>query len=88
MLHTVPPALSRKAASIQMNIRDHWDRLDQPTQKWLIDNPGCRILPRTITTIISKATGEDSGSGQHGEVVLSPEDHEFIRSKAEESLSA
>ena len=64
-----------------MNIKDHWDRLDSATQKWLIDNPGCQILPRTIATIISKETGEDLTGDQHGEKVLTQEDHEFIRSK-------
>lgn len=62
-----------------MNIKDHWDRLDPATQKWLMDNPGCQILPRTVTTVISKETGQDNEGGQHGEMVLSQEDHEFIR---------
>jgi len=65
-----------------MNIEDLWDRLDPTTQQWFVDNPGCQILPRTITTIISKEASEDMGDGQHGEKILSPEDHEFIRSKA------
>lgn len=65
-----------------MNIKDHWDRLDPATQRWLIDNPGCQILPRTIATVISKETGEDLTGGQHGEKILSAEDLEFIRSKA------
>ena len=67
-----------------MKIKDHWDRLDPATQKWLIDNPGCQILPRTINTVVSKAAGEDLSTGRHGEKVLSQEDHEFIRSKATE----
>ena len=65
-----------------MNIKDHWDRLDTATQKWLVDNPGCQILPRTIATVVSQETGEDLTSGEHGETVLSQEDREFIRSKA------
>ena len=65
-----------------MHIKDHWDRLDPATRKWLIDNPGCQILPRTITAVVSKTAGEDFGTGQHGERALSQEDHEFIRSKA------
>ena len=71
-----------------MKIEDHWDRLDPATQKWLIDNPGCQILPRTITTVVSKVAGEDLASGQHGEKALSQEDHEFIRSKATEVSNA
>jgi hypothetical protein len=68
-----------------MNIKDHWDALDPAMQKWLIDNPGCRILPRTITSVLSKETGQDLTNGPHGEKVLSDEDHEFIRSKANEA---
>lgn len=71
-----------------MHIKDHWDRLDPATRKWFIDNPGCQILPRTITAVVSKAAGEDLASGQHGETVISQEDHEFIRSKATEVSNA
>ena len=71
-----------------MHIKDHWDRLDPATRKWLIDNPGCQILPRTITAVVSKTAGEDLASGQHGETALSEEDHEFIRSKAAEGSNA
>ena len=42
----------------------------------------------TVTTVISKETGQDNEGGQHGEMVLSHEDHEFIRAKANEILSA
>ena len=71
-----------------MTIKEHWDRLDPATQKWLIDNPGCQILPRTITTVLSKEAGEDLASGRHGERALTEEDHEFIRSKATEATKA
>ncbi len=65
-----------------MNIKDQWDRLDHTTQQWLIDNPGCLILPRTITAIISKETdGTDEGD-PHGERALSRDDRDFIRAKA------
>lgn len=67
-----------------MRIKDHWDNLDPATRKWLIDNPGCQILPRTISTVVSQSAGEDLPGGPHGETVLSQEDHEFIRSKATE----
>ncbi len=65
-----------------MNIKDNWDRLDPATQKWLIENPGCQILPRTITSIISRETGTVPVTGRHGEMALSREDHDFIRTKA------
>lgn len=71
-----------------MNIRDHWERIDPATQRWLVDNPGCKILPRTIATLISKESGENAERGQHGEVALSQEDQEFIRAKAQEIMNA
>lgn len=74
--------LVRKAAPIHMNIKDHWDDLDPATKKWLIDNPGCQILPRTISTVISKECGEEADRSEHGQVPLSEEDHEFIRTKS------
>ena len=73
--------LFRKAAPIHMNIKDHWDDLDPATQKWLIDNPGCQILPRTIATVISKECGEEATRIEHGQMALSQEDHEFIRTR-------
>ncbi|GAC1374336.1 MAG: hypothetical protein NVSMB43_12750 [Pseudarthrobacter sp.] len=65
-----------------MDIKTHWNDLDPAVQQWLIDNPGCQILPRTITTVISKESGEEAARIEHGQMVLSHEDHEFIRTKA------
>ncbi|GKV72805.1 hypothetical protein NCCP2145_21860 [Pseudarthrobacter sp. NCCP-2145] len=42
-----------------MNIEKLWDRLEPGTRQWLVDNPGCRILPRTVVAAIAKATGEE-----------------------------
>ncbi|MEW1982972.1 hypothetical protein [Pseudarthrobacter oxydans] len=42
-----------------MGIDKLWDRLEPGTRQWLVDNPGCRILPRTVVAAIAKATGED-----------------------------
>jgi hypothetical protein len=69
-----------------MNIKDQWDRLDSATQKWFIDNPGCVILPRTISAVISEETGEDGDArDRHGERTLSQEERDFIRAKANEA---
>lgn len=68
-----------------MNIKDQWNRLDHVTQQWLIDNPGCLILPRTITAIIRKETGGTDEGDPHGELALSPEDRDFIQAKAHEA---
>lgn len=64
-----------------MNLKDRWGHLDHATRKWLIDNPGCQILPRTITAVIAKQSGESLPTGPHGEAAVSREDQAFIRSQ-------
>ena len=71
-----------------MNIKDQWDRLDHTTQQWLIDNPGCLILPRTITAIICKETGGTNVGDRHGESELSQDDRDFVQAKAHEARTA
>jgi hypothetical protein len=66
---------------IQMTIRELWDRLDAGTQKWLMDNPGCQILPRTTSATIM-AAGGDAEADRHGQLMVSEEDRDFIRGKA------
>lgn len=66
-----------------MDIEQLWDRLEPGTRRWLVDNPGCRILPRTIAAEIKKATGADFEQNRHGESTLSPGDCDFIRRAAE-----
>ena len=73
-----------KEAAQEMNLKDRWGRLDPATRKWFMDNPGCQILPRTITAVISKETGENLPTGMHGEAPMSREDQDFIRSKMNE----
>jgi len=67
---------------IGLRIKEKWGQLDPATKKWLIDNPGCLILPRTISTLICKETGQSPDNNLHGETVLSEEDWEFIRAQA------
>ncbi|HKU01828.1 MAG TPA: hypothetical protein VJQ80_03350 [Arthrobacter sp.] len=64
-----------------MNLKDRWAHLDPATRKWLIDNPGCQILPRTITAMIAKQSGGSLPTGLHGEAAMSREDQAFIRSQ-------
>ncbi|WP_211882115.1 hypothetical protein [Pseudarthrobacter albicanus] len=71
-----------------MNIKDQWDRLDDATRTWLIDNPGCLVLPRTITATIARETGENAECDPHGQMVLSQEDRDFIQSKANNTRTA
>ncbi|WP_277524376.1 hypothetical protein [Arthrobacter sp. ES3-54] len=66
-----------------MSIKDEWDLLDSETRTWLLENPGCLILPRTMSTKMTKEAAGDLESDPHGQIVLSQADHEFIREKAE-----
>lgn len=66
-----------------MDIEKLWDRLEPGTRQWFVDNPGCRILPRTVVAAITRATGEQLEQDRHGETVLSPSDCDFIRKAAQ-----
>ena len=66
-----------------MDIEKLWDRLEPETRQWLVDNPGCRILPRAVVAAITKATGEQLEQDRHGETVLSPSDCDFIRTASQ-----
>jgi hypothetical protein len=66
-----------------MGIEKLWDRLEPDTQQWLIENPGCKILPRAVVAAIIKATGAEFEQDRHGETILSPSDCDFIRSTAD-----
>ena len=66
-----------------MGLEKLWDRLEPNTQQWLIDNPGCQILPRAVVAAIIKATGAEFDQDRHGEIALSAGDTDFIRSAAD-----
>ena len=68
-----------------LRIRDQWNRLPSPVTQWLMENPGCMILPRTISAEISAATGEAVNTDPHGETTLCQEDLDFIRMKSREA---
>lgn len=68
-----------------LRIRDQWNRLPSPVTGWLMENPGCMILPRTLSAEISAAMGQPANSDPHGETILSPEDVDFIRMKSHEA---
>jgi hypothetical protein len=71
-----------------MHIKEQWNRLDPTTQRWLTDNPGCMVLPRTLTTIFNTETGEGADVNAHGETVLTDDDRDFIQAKAREAAAA
>lgn len=69
------------------HIREQWHRLPSPVTQWLMDNPGCLILPRTLSAEISAATGESLSVEPHGETSLCQEDIDFIRMKSHQAES-
>ena len=74
--------LQRVGAAV-MDIEKLWDRLEPETRQWLVDNPGCRILPRTVVAAITKATGVQVEQDRHGESSLSPSDCDFLRTASQ-----
>jgi hypothetical protein len=66
-----------------VSLRDEWDRLDTETRTWLLENPGCLIVPSAMSAKIKKDAHGDLAGDPHGQVVLSRADHDFIREKAE-----
>lgn len=60
-----------------MTLRDQWDRLDAETPRWLLDNPGRALVPRTLTTRIQKNPAKHVEVDGHGQMILSPEDRDF-----------
>ncbi|WP_258804407.1 hypothetical protein [Pseudarthrobacter sp. NS4] len=68
-----------------VHLRDQWDRLPLSVTQWLLDNPGCLILPRTLSAEISVATKEATNDDPHGETTLCQQDIDFIRMKSREA---
>lgn len=66
-----------------MRLKDDWDRLDSGTRTWLLENPACPVLPPAMSAKFSKAAHGDLACDPHGQVILSREDRDFIRDKAE-----
>jgi hypothetical protein len=66
-----------------VSLKDEWHRLDSETRTWLLENPGCLTLPSAMSAKIIKDAHGDIACDPHGQVVLSPADHDFVREKAE-----
>jgi len=48
-----------------------------------MDNPGCVILPRTISTIVARVADGPVLLDQHGAIQLSADDISFIRGRSD-----
>jgi hypothetical protein len=64
-----------------MELKSQWHRLDPATRRWLINNPGCVVLPRTIASVVERVADEPVVRDQHGGIQLSDEDVRFIRTR-------
>jgi hypothetical protein len=62
-------------------IEQWWSQIDPDIQDWLVNNPGVRVLPRTVVNSISQATGR-LDQDLNGQLVLSDDDWSFIRNRA------
>ncbi|WP_258061934.1 hypothetical protein [Arthrobacter sp. ZGTC412] len=65
----------------EMTLKDEWDRLDSQTRQWLLDNPGCVTVPRTVAAMVSQNSAGHVEVDGHGQMLLSREDQDFIREK-------
>lgn len=65
-----------------MTLKDEWERLDSETRKWFLDNPGCVMVPRTVTARIKKNSSGSIEVDAHGQMLLSRDDLDFIREKS------
>jgi hypothetical protein len=64
-----------------MTLEDEWDRLDSETRQWLLDNPGCVMVPSTVTASMQQQSAGHIEVDGHGQMMLSREDLDFIRDK-------
>jgi hypothetical protein len=65
----------------EMTLKDEWDLLDAGTRTWLLDNPGCVIVPRTVTARIKQHSAGHIEVDGHGQMMFSREDLDFIHEK-------
>ncbi len=70
-----------------MTLSTLWTRIDPTVQQWLLANPGCVMLPRTLVNRVEAATGTSMATDGHGEHLLSEEDLDFLKDRRRESTS-
>lgn len=72
-----------KAVFTSVSLKDEWDRLDSKTRTWLLENPASLVLPHAMSVKFSRDAHGPISCDSHGQVVLSRDDRDFIREKAE-----
>jgi hypothetical protein len=70
-----------------MTLNTLWTRIDPTVQQWLLANPGCLMLPRTLVNRVEAATGTSVETDGHGEHILSEEDLDFLKDRRRESMA-
>jgi hypothetical protein len=70
-----------KGATKELTLKEEWDRLDSETRQWLLDNPACVMVTRTVSAKIKEVAAGPIEVDEHGQMLLTREDLDFIRGK-------
>jgi hypothetical protein len=70
-----------KGGMSEMTLKDEWDRLDSDTRQWLVANPGCVLVPRSVNAGVKQESVRRIEVDVHGQMMLSREDLDFIRER-------
>ncbi|MDQ0735083.1 hypothetical protein [Arthrobacter agilis] len=62
-----------------------WATLDTTVQRWLLQNPGTMVLPRTYVNQVAAGAGQVLHLDEHGEYWLSKEDMLFLKAVRSQS---
>jgi hypothetical protein len=65
----------------QQPIHEWWKDLDPATRQWFLENPGCMMVPRTVANVVHRIAGTGADQDRHGEMQLTQQDHDFIRTR-------
>lgn len=63
------------------NISSIWTRIDPGVQQWVLENPGCVVLPRTLVNRVEATIGESLHADAHGEYWFSGEELVFLKAR-------
>jgi hypothetical protein len=66
-----------------MKLDEEWARLDTETKSWLLHNSGCVVVPAGLAARVAEQAAEPVELDQHGQLILTRDDRDYIRRKAE-----